>query len=603
MSYKYTVLQDKPTSFYMLDEIRSGTVGNYLNLTTRFATYQDLKDNGVSYSAISGLPIYDYSGNGNDGYAINASSRELMPIVAGTVRGTEILSDTEIAFKVPGIATKYYADNSFAIEIWVKLPAQSSSSKMILGDISKSFGIFYEGSNIVFQVGTNKCFYKVSSKEAIHIVAQFSSNRIWLVINGIEVDSLPLDNYKFTNETINFEVGPAPQTFFIDAVAFYRFNLSILQIRKHYSEGTKEINYSQIVNVDGGYLFSVNASRIKPSLKYSYPESKSWDDLADDGVLVSQDKQYLYFEKTAESLPASFEFIDEIFIPSHIGVTTSQIYWDEDVSGIRVYVSSDSQSWAECTNGSPLPLINKNDNLILDTLYLKVVLSSTDTSKDFTRLRSLRINFFRSKDVYADNFGYRLSSEYDYSIPEFNSTVLSYNKYNGIKMYDGHGFSINAGMSTKTIEAIYTPGAGENVLVSTPSAIYEWSSSGMVTKTGISAIYVNGINRTSALNVGDFLAKGVPHHIVIILSTPAASGIKINQNQLDTKSGQDQLYSNIAIYDYELLEHQISKHYKLYTDNIINLINDTSFSISEGTTGNDSTAFVIFSVQPDAISV
>ena len=110
MSYKYTVLQDKPTSFYMLDEIRSGTVGNYLNLTSRFATYQDLKDNGVSYSAISGLPIYDYSGNANDGYAINASAKELMPIVPGTIRGTEILSDTDIAFKVPGIATKYYSD-------------------------------------------------------------------------------------------------------------------------------------------------------------------------------------------------------------------------------------------------------------------------------------------------------------------------------------------------------------------------------------------------------------------------------------------------------------------------------------------------------------
>ena len=80
MSYKYTVLQDKPTSFYMLDEIRSGTIGSYLNLLDRFATYQDLKDNGVSYSSISGLPIYDYSGNSNDGYAINASDKELMPM-------------------------------------------------------------------------------------------------------------------------------------------------------------------------------------------------------------------------------------------------------------------------------------------------------------------------------------------------------------------------------------------------------------------------------------------------------------------------------------------------------------------------------------------
>jgi len=603
MSYKYTVLQDKPTSFYMLDEIRSGTVGNYLNLTSRFATYQDLKDNGVSYSAISGLPIYDYSGNANDGYAINASTKELMPIVPGTIRGTEILSDTEIAFKVPGIATKYYSDNSFAIEMWVKLPIQSSSSQMLLGDISNSFGLYYEGSNIVFKINGYNCFYKVSRKEALHVVAQFSSNKIWLVINGIEVSSTSLNNYKFNNSDIGFKIGPSINTFFVDAVAFYRFNLSSSQINKHYIEGTKEINYSQIVSADNGYLFSINSSRIKPALQYLYPEYKSWDYLADDGILVSQDKKYLYFEKTNTAQTKSFEFIDEIFIPSHIGVTTSQIYWDEDVAGINVYVSPNKLAWSECTNGSPMPLFNKNDNLISDILYIKVVISSTNTSTDFTKLKSIRINFFKNKDVYADNFGYSISSAYDYSIPEFNSKVLSYNKYNGIKMYNGHGFSVNSSLSVKTIEMIYTPGAGENVLISTPSARYEWSASGTVTKSGISAIYVNGINRQSSTNIGDFLVKGVPHHVVIILSSPASSGLKINQNQADTKSGQDQLYSNLAIYEYELFDYQIAKHYQLYTDNVINIIDDTSFSIAEGTTGNDSTAFVIFSVQPDAISV
>lgn len=603
MSYKYTVLQDKPTSFYMLDEIRSGTIGNYTNLLSRFATYQDLKDNGVSYSAISGLPIYDYSGNANDGYAINASNKELMPIVTGTVRGTEILEDTEIAFKAPGIATKYYADNSFAIEMWVKLPGKSSSSQMLLGDIDLGFGIFYEGSNVVFRIGDNECFYKVSDREAIYIVAQFSSNKMWLTINGIEVDSVSLDGYKFQNSSISFKIGPAINKFFVDAVGFYRFNLSAGQINKHYLEGTKEINYSQIVSTDNGYLFSINASRIKPTLKYSYPESKSWDELADEGISVSQDKKYLYFEKTTEPATASFEFIDELFVPSHLGITTSQIYWDEDTAGIRVYVSSNNSSWQECINGLPMPLFNKNDDLISDVIYIKVVLSSTDTSKDFTRLSSLRINLFKNKDVYSDNYGYTISSDYDYGIPEFNNRILLCNRYNGIKMYDGHGFSINAEMLTKTIELIYTPGSGENVLFSTPSSSYEWTSGGTITKSGISEVYVNGIDRYSSTNINDFLVEGLPHHIVIVLDSPQSSGIKINQNQSDTKFGQDQLYSNIAIYDYELLSHQIDKHYKLYTDNIVNLVDDTSFTISEGTTGNDSTAFVVFSVQPDAISV
>jgi hypothetical protein len=437
----------------------------------------------------------------------------------------------------------------------------------------------------------------------MYIVAQFSSNRMWLNINGIEVDSISLEGYKFQNDAIAFKIGPAINKFFVDAVAFYRFNLTAGQINKHYAEGTKEINYSQIVSADNGYLFSINASRMKPVLKYSYPESKSWDEIAGEGVLVSQDKRYLYFEKTTTEDTASFEFIDEVFLPSHLGITTSQIYWDEDTAGIQVYVSSDSTNWLQCYNGSPIPLVNKNDNLIPDLLYIKVVMSSTDTSKDFTRLRSLRINFFKNKDVYSDNYGYTISSEYDYGIPEFNGRILLYDKYNGVRMYDGHGFSINAELSTKTIEMIYTPSAGENVLFSSPLAKYEWSTGGAVTKSGISEIYVNGVDRYSESNINDFLAEGLPHHIVIVLSSQESSGIKINQNQNDTKSGVGHLYSNIALYGYELLEHQIIKHYQLYTDNIVNLINDTSFSISESTTGNDSTAFVVFSVQPDAISV
>ena len=74
MSYKSVVLNDHPTSFYLLDEVRSGSVGSYSGIISQFATYQALKDSGLTYSALSGLPVYDYSGNVNDGYAVNTSN-------------------------------------------------------------------------------------------------------------------------------------------------------------------------------------------------------------------------------------------------------------------------------------------------------------------------------------------------------------------------------------------------------------------------------------------------------------------------------------------------------------------------------------------------
>jgi hypothetical protein len=173
MSYKYTVLQDRPTSFYLLEEVRSGTVGSYDNLKTRFLNYADLRDRGVSYSALSGLPIYDYSGNAYDGYAINASSSELMPLIAGGIRGSKVLSDTLIKFEVPGMANSYYSDNSFSIEAWVVLPEYSSSEISIVADPTNSIGLFYKNGNLIFKVGTNSTEYKVSNSESIYVVGKF----------------------------------------------------------------------------------------------------------------------------------------------------------------------------------------------------------------------------------------------------------------------------------------------------------------------------------------------------------------------------------------------------------------------------------------------
>ena len=120
MSYKYTVLKDNPLAFFLLDEVRSGETGLYSNLTSLYSTYQDLKDNGISYAAVSGLPIVDYSGNSMEGYAIDASDMEVLPIVGAGVRGTEINENIDLSLKALGIANSKSPDNPFAFEIWFK---------------------------------------------------------------------------------------------------------------------------------------------------------------------------------------------------------------------------------------------------------------------------------------------------------------------------------------------------------------------------------------------------------------------------------------------------------------------------------------------------
>jgi len=599
LSYKNTVLNDFPNSFYLLDEVQSGSIDDYVALLSQYPTYQALLDSGLTYADINGMPVYDYSGSLNNGFASNASIKELMPLVSGGIRGTEVSSITEIYYEPKGIATKYYKDNSFSIEAWCALPANNVSAT-IVGDPSINTGIFYENGNIIFKVGTNKVEHTVSNAQAIHVVGIFQSNLLSLYVNGSIVDTLSLTSYQFSNELATFKTGPCTGRLVIDSVAFYRYALSNTQILNHYNEGIKEVNISQIVSIDAGYLFSMNTESMQRRFSYTYPVSKLWEELNISAEYLSSDQSYVYIPESTGA--KSFSFTDHFIVPNYLGITTSQIHWENDVKGILVEASINNVTWQTCVNGSPLPYFNKNDNQISDILYLRVTLSSDDSSRYLPILNSLDIAFYNSKNFYSDNSGYYASSSYDYALPKVNSKTLSYNRNNGLIMYNGHGFSLNSIPSARSVELIFTPQYDQNVLVSGASQIYEWNSAGAITKTGISSIYVNGINRTSETNVWDFLSVNNPHHIVINF-TAAATSIKFNQNQNDSKSGLGHMYNNVAIYENALSVNSILNHHLLYTGNTINLISDTSFSISESSLGDSSTPFFITVVEPESVSI
>ena len=569
MSYKNRILNDFPNSFYLLDEAQT--------------------------------EIYDYSGSLNNGTVTSPSSKEIVPLVTGSVRGTEILSSTIITYNPKGIATKYYKDNSFSIEAWCALPGYNVSAT-IVGDTATNTGIFYQNGNIIFKVGTNQVQATVSNSEVVYVVGIFQSNILSLYINGFIADALQIDTYQFSNETATFQSGPSTGRLVIDCVGFYRYALSGTQILSHYNEGTQEVNISQIVAADNGYLFSMNTESIRPKFIYSYPTSKTWSEVATGGISISDDNSYIYIPETTTAAAATFTFTDYFIVPNYLNINTSQIHWSNDVNGILVEASIDNITWRTCKNGSPLPYINKNDNQFSQIVYLKITLSSADTTKYLPILRSLEIAFYTDKNFYSDNSGYYVSSAYDYSLPKFNSKTLSYNNNNGLTMYNGHGFSLNSIPAVSCIELIYTPQYNENVLFSGATKKYEWNSAGTVTKTGISSIYVNGINRTAETNVWNFLVVDTPHHIVINL-TSSDTSIKFNQNQNDTKSGLGHMYNNVAVYESALSTNTIANHYLLYTGNTVNQINDTSFSLLESALGDDLTPFFLTVVEPESVSL
>lgn len=608
MSYFRTVLADSPISYYTLDEVKSGTFDYYNQILSTYPTYQAVRDAFTSYEQISGQAVLDYSGNLNNGTVSGISGSKIMPLVAGGIYGTLISDETTISYEVPGLANKYYSDNSFSLEIWVKLPNTSSSEVTVLGDPFKDIGLFYQNGDIVFKVYSNELRYKYSNNKAIHIVCTYTKNGLFLYINGNKVQSLSLDKFIFTNTTTEWITGPSlPNNYFVvDSVSFYRYTLSDSKIAKHYIEGIKELDYSQIVYPDGGSLFSLNHSKMRPVARYYYPGTKLWSEVINENAVMSTDQSYITFAKTNTSGTKTFSFTETIIIPSSLDVVTSQISWEDDVENIIVQVSQDGTSWQNCKNNSPIPFFNKNDGITNGLVYLRVTMSSSDTSKDLPVLKSLSLDFFSNNDFYADNSSDRVYSSSDYGLSRYNHPIISYNDYNGLRMFNGGGFNLDSNNSIRSIEMVFTPsisGSLQNVLFSSNSKIFEWSTSGVINKSGISGVYVNGVNHSSATNVSEFLTRGMPHHIVLVLSSAATSNIRFNYNQTGSVSGGSNVYSNLATYPDALTLEQATNHYQLYTHQYVLSITDSSISLTESDLGNDGTAYLINNTEYQSASI
>ena len=600
MAYKDTILKDSPLSFYLLDEVLSANTISYTALKTKFATYQDLKDNGVTYSAISGQPVYDYSGNAFDGYCTGLTNNNLMPLIRGGLRSTHISGNTKIFYNVPGVASKRYSDNSFTAEIWVELPKPSTEKISILADPSNNIGIFYQNSDIIFNIGDSQLRHKVASNKAIYVAVVYAKTYAYMYIDGILEEVLNLDFIPFSNVSFDPQTGPSNgvNNFIVDCPSFYKYILTPQQIYNHYLAGINELDHSQIVYPENGRMFSLNSSKIRSQLRYSYPQTKPWSKIADSSVKISSDGSYITFNKTTDAATAEFTFTEEFIIPLYLNITSSQISWDDDVENIIVKASLDSFIWQDCKNNSPLPYFNKNDNTSSQTLYLKVTMTSSDTSIDIPRLSNLSIDFYQNKDFYGDSSGEIISSTYDYSLGKYNYTTLSCNEYNGLRMYNGHGFDLSLSSPIRTIEMIFAPddsasGFQSNVLFSSHSASYKWSNTGAITKSGISDIYVNGVNYTSSTNISDFLTPGAQFHIIIVTSANISSGLKFNQSQDGQTYGMANTYNNIAIYPSAFNLSMAYSHYLLYAGTAPTISVADSVSIQESVTGNDNTSYII----------
>jgi hypothetical protein len=472
------------------------------------------------------------------------------------------------------------------MEIFINSSIESNSVVRLFGDTENGIGLFWDKGHIIFRVSAEE--FVISplnySKKVLYLAGKYTGESIELYIDGVSVASKSLSLFKFTNTSLNLQIGPTTTSgdeFTVDAPAVYRYGLSDKTIVRHYVNANITSPAIQVAYPDEGVLYSGSDANLKPSFDYSYPVNKTWTSWLNDDTYYDLIEKHIGFYETETSESKTFIINDFITIPSELNLITSKVEWRNDL-GITVESSIDGVTYTNCVNGQPIPQYTKDSFDASRQLHIKITMSTSDASKYLPTLSFFCIAFYSNKDLYADNYGDIITSDTEYYLGSLNYPILSRNYTNGIRAKDGAGFDVNTLSSIKSVEMFFTPlTLASNTLfyASDPSATrLAWNGSGVVSKANIDKIYVNNIDVTNQTNISAYLVAEEPHHIVIVFTDPVTGALQLNY---ETSGGPSNLYKNIATYEKELTSDIVETHYELYTGRAVSSLTEPAIDMTE----------------------
>ncbi len=381
-----------------------------------------------------GTTATDISGCGNNATYVGSPSANILPLVSGGQSGTRITNTAYINVPITkdyygaevgaGFGTKYTSDNDFTIEAWIYSSIESTDLVRLFADTTNNIGLFWDNGNIVFKVSSDEWVISPLSysKKAIYIAGKYTGESIELYIDGVPVESKSLNSFKFTNTTLNLQIGPTTTSgdeFTVDAPAAYRYALSDKTIVRHYVNGNITSPAIQVVYPEEGVLYSGSDANLRPSFDYSYPVNKPWTDWLDDNTYYDLVNREIGFYETETAESKTFIIEDFIAIPSELNLITSKVEWRNNL-GISVESSIDGITYATCINGQPLPQYTKDSFDSSRQLYIRITMSTPDASKYLPKLSFFCIAFYSNKDIYADNYGDKITSSTEYYLGSLN---------------------------------------------------------------------------------------------------------------------------------------------------------------------------------------
>lgn len=571
MLYYSSVLKDSPVGFWKMDEL-------------------------------SGLVAYDFSGCGNHGAYLGGISRIDIPLVPGGKHANRITNTNTVSFPITkdfsgqegigGFGIEKTEDNDFSFEVWFH-PKNISSLTPILAD-EDGIGIYWDNGNIVFKVESERIDYCVPYLNKIfHIVGIYEPNVIKLYVDSKLVVSKFISPVTFTNQSLNIKSGPANtgESFLVDAPAIYRYALNVKKIESHYEHMSKNTNV-QVVKSNFGQLFKSTLQHQFPPDQFTWPSYIPFNLFEDDNIFYRKSTNSLYLNG-----PSGSYFITSIGPSPSKQYVSSKIEWF-GTKGISVYSSlnydGENTVWDQCTNGSYIPGINLGEIFLNEKeIYFKVEFNSNDLSLYLPEIFYMGVYLYEDKKLYSHNGRSYISVsqpnagslwEIDFSNRE--DQIISRNLDNGIRSV-GSGFYVSTVDDIKSIEIVIVPEelSSGYLLYNKTNGVessLSWSSGGLMSKSNIQGIYINGQDISSQTNISSYLNIGEPNYILIKTLSPISGEIWLNaKSEAGARSGvlSNNLYNLIAIYESENINHL--SNYNAYIGNEYISVDDSDFTLTD----------------------
>jgi hypothetical protein len=173
----------------------------------------------------------------------------------------------------------------------------------------------------------------------------------------------------------------------------------------------------------------------------------------------------------------------------------------------------------------------------------------------------------------------------DITMGRIKYPILSRQKLNGLTTANGAGFKINTVESIRTVELFLTLSdlTSNSILSSTASGSfiasgYSWATNGTITKSNISAIYVNGVDKTSQTNISSVFTANELYHVLIVTSGAISGTILFNHK---TTGGPSSLYQYIAYYPSAFTSPTALSHYNMHIGRSAVIADDSSITLTE----------------------